>query len=126
MPAHEAAELAREGLVLFDEGFKGTTTYIKFRAPGRYSNWQRQWYTASAGLTNTRLVAFHYAGKTIDVPFSDERFRGLQFSVEESGALLVAFDASLFHDDWSGALEYRLFTPLARDFLEKLAQKQAS
>lgn len=62
-------------------------------------------------------------GIIIDVPFSDARFGGLDFSLEKVGALLVAFDASLFHVDWSGNLEYRFYTPLAREFFEKLRQK---
>src|SRR5688500_8388314 len=99
MPAREASEIQSEGVILRDEGFKGTTTYIDFRAPGRYSNWKRQWSTSSIAISATRLVAFQYALKTIDVPFADARFGGLNFSVEEDGALLVDFDASLFHND---------------------------
>lgn len=124
MPAEEAAASRREGVVFFDEGFKGTATYIDYRAPGRYSNWKRQWFTASIALTNTRLVAFQYAGKIIDVAFSDARFRELAFSVEENGALLVAFDAALFRADSSGSLEYRFFTPHARAVFEKLEFKK--
>ncbi len=124
MPAHDAAAVRSEGVILFDEGFKGTTTYINFRAPWRYSNWKRQWSTSSIAMTNTRLIAYQYALKTIDVPFSDARFGGLNFSVEESGALLIAFDASLFLDNTSGNLEYRFYTPLAREFFMKLTEKQ--
>lgn len=123
MPAREASEIQNEGIILFDEGFKGTKTYINFRAPWRYSNWKRQWSTSSIAMTNTRLLAFQYALKEIDVPLTDARFGGLNFSVEADGALLVAFDASLFHDDWSGNLEYRFYTPLAPDFLDKLKKK---
>jgi hypothetical protein len=120
MPAGEVSEIQKEGIILFDEGFKGTKTYINFRAPWRYSNWKRQWSTASVALTNARLIAFQYALKEIDVPLSDARFAELNFSVEEDGALLVAFDASLFLDQTTGNLEYRFYTPLARQFLEKI------
>lgn len=124
MPAPDAAAVQDEGVILFDEGFKGTKTYINFRAPWRYSNWKRQWFTASIAMSATRLVAFQYALKMIDVPFSDERFGGLKFSIEEDGALLVAFDASLFLDDTTGNLEHRFYTPLAREFFTKLTEKQ--
>jgi hypothetical protein len=126
IPASHKSAIENEGVILADEGFKGTVTYINFRAPGRYSNWKRQWCTASIALTNTRLLAFQYAGLLIDVSLSDARFRLLNFSVEDNGALLVAFDASLFHDDWSGNLEYRFFTPHAPEFLNKLTEKQNS
>jgi hypothetical protein len=124
MPAAEASAIQSEGVILRDEGFKGTATYRNFRAPGRYSNWKRQWFTASIALTGARLLAFQYAGKIIDVPLTDERFRGLNFTIETDGALLVAFDASLFHSDWSGNLEYRFFTPHAREFFNQLAERQ--
>ena len=123
MPGREASEIEQEGVILFDEGFKGTKTYINFRAPWRYSNWKRQWSTASIALTNARLLAFQYALKEIDVPLSDARFGELKFSVEEDGALLVAFDASLFHDDTTGNLEYRFYTPLAQNFIEKINEQ---
>jgi hypothetical protein len=125
IPASHSSAIQSEGVIIADEGIKGTVTYINFRAPWRYSNWKRQWCTASIALTNARLIAFQYAGLVIDVPFTDERFRQLNFSVEDNGALLVAFDASLFHDDWSGNLEYRFFTPSAREFLSKLTEKQS-
>ena len=44
----------------------------------------------------------------------------LGFSVEGDETLLVAFDPSLFHDDWSGAMEYRFHTSQARALLETL------
>jgi hypothetical protein len=44
----------------------------------------------------------------------------MQFSVEGSETLLVRFDAALFHDDWSGTIEYRLRTDQAAAFLEAL------
>jgi hypothetical protein len=126
IPAAHASAIRNEGVILADEGIKGTVTYINFRAPGRYSNWKRQWGTAAIALTKSRLLAFRYAGPVIDVPLTDERFRQLKFSVEDNGALLVAFDASLFHDNWSGTLEYRFKSALAQEFLGKLLEKQSS
>ncbi|MEJ7848655.1 MAG: hypothetical protein WKF92_11275 [Pyrinomonadaceae bacterium] len=34
IPTNVRAEIEREGVVLFDEGIRGTVTYINFRAPG--------------------------------------------------------------------------------------------
>ena len=125
IPAAYASALSAEGVMLADEGVKGTVTYRNFRAPGRISNWKRQWYTASIVITDTRLLGFRHSSPIIDVPFTDARFRKLNFSVETDGALLVAFDASLFHNDWSGIIEYRFFTPFAQQFLDKLIEKQS-
>jgi hypothetical protein len=124
IPAEFAAALPAEGLMLSDEGIKGTMTYLNFRSPQRRSNWRREWYTASIAMTGTRLLGFRHSSKIVDVPFSDARFRELNFSVDAGGALLVAFDASLFQKDWSGNIEYRFFTPRAQDFHARLIEKQ--
>ena len=42
IPEQYAIALKSEGVILFDEGLKGSVTYLDFRAPGKYSNWQRQ------------------------------------------------------------------------------------
>lgn len=120
IPAQYRAALESEGVVLSDEGIKGSVTYRNFRSPGRRSNWKRQWYTASIILTKTRLLAFAYSNQIIDVPLTDERFRRLQFSLENENNLSIAFDASLFHNDWSGTIEYRFKTAQAASFLSKL------
>ncbi|HEX8736110.1 MAG TPA: hypothetical protein VF721_12355 [Pyrinomonadaceae bacterium] len=120
IPARYRAAAASEGILLSDEGIKGSVTYRNFRSPQRYANWKRQWYTASIILTRTRLLAFQYSTPIIDVPLTDERFQRLQFSLEDETALLIAFDASLFHDDWSGTIEYRFKTPQAQAFFDRL------
>jgi len=123
IPEQYRAALTGEGILLSDEGIKGSVTYRNFRAPGRYSNWKRQWYTASIILTKTRLLAFQYSNPIIDVPLTDERFRRLQFSLENETTLLIAFDASLFHNDWSGTIEYRFKTPHAQAFFDRLREQ---
>ena len=125
IPERLAAELKREGLLLWDEGIPGSVTYLDFRASGRYSNWRRQWYTAAIALTAVRLVALRHSSPVIDVALTDERRRRLRISLEADDALLVAFDAALFHDNWSGTIEYRFRTPQARHFLSKLQEPAA-
>lgn len=123
IPVHLAATLKREGILVLDEGIRGSVTYRNFRSPQRYANWKRQWYTASIALTQVRLVALRYSAPILDVPLTDERLRGLQFSLEGDDTLRVAFDAALFHDDWSGTIEYRFRTPQAKVFLDTLRQR---
>ena len=109
-----------EGVVLLDEGIRATVTYRNFRGGGRYANWKRQWFSSSIALTNERLLALRLRHPVIDVPLNDERLKGMQFSKEGDDTLLCAFDASLFHADWSGNIEYRFRTPLAQEFLHHL------
>jgi len=121
LPAELIAELEKEGIILFDEAIRGTATYRNFRAPGRYSNWKRQWFSSAIILTKQHLLALRLRSEIINVLLTDERFRQMQFSLEDDEkTLLVKFDASLFHDDWSGTIEYRFQTTQAKEFFNKL------
>ncbi len=110
IPAPLMAELSGEGIVVFDEGIKGSMTYRDFAAPGKRFLWKREGFAGSIALTKQRLVAVAFSKFLINVPFTDERIHQMQYSVANNGALCVAFDASLFHDDWSGTIEYRFKT----------------
>lgn len=120
IPEDLAAQLKTEGIVLLDEGIKCTVTYRNFRSPRRYAAWKRQWYTASLVLTEARLFALGFSHTIIDVPLEDERLSRVSFSLEANGTLLIAFDAALFHQDWSGRIEYRFRTQYGQAFLDKL------
>ncbi len=120
MPAPLMSELNAEGIVLFDEGVKGSITYRNFRAPGKAFSWKRQGFAGSIALTKTRIVGLAYSKFLINAPLSDERLRKMNFSVESNGALCVAFDAALFHADWSGTIEYRFKTEEAQRLVELL------
>jgi hypothetical protein len=120
MPAQWRATIESEGVVLMDEGVRGSVTYRDFRAPGKRSAWRKVVFSGAIALTKTRLLALHYANPAINIPLDDERFKQLRISVEGAETLLVAFDASLFHNDWSGTMEYRFHTSEARAFLKSL------
>jgi hypothetical protein len=44
----------------------------------------------------------------------------MTISLDKPDRLLIAFDASLFHDDWSGQLEYRFRMPQALHLLDAI------
>ena len=121
LPASVLAPLEKEGIVLYDEGIRGTVTYLNFRAPGRYSNWKRQWFSSAIILTTERLFALRLRSEIINVRLTEERFRQLRFSLDDENTLLVAADAAFFQSDATGTIEYRFKTPHAEAFLEKLA-----
>ena len=120
IPEQLKAQLDSEGILFQDEGIPGSVTYKNFHRPGSSSGWRRVWFTGSLTITQTRVVGLSYASPIINVPFTDPRIQRLSVSVEKRDTLLVAFDAALFHDDWSGAIEYRFRTPQAQTFLETL------
>jgi hypothetical protein len=118
-----ASMLKLEGILLMDEGIPGSVTYLNFHSPGRYSSWRRQWYTTAIAFTEIRLVALRVSKPIINVPLTDERIRKLEVSVEKEDTLCIAFDPSLFHDDWSGRIEYRFRTPQAQAFLNMFRER---
>jgi hypothetical protein len=124
IPRQDGAALQAEVIVLLDEGISGSITYLDFRAPGKSFSWRRQWYTAAIALTQVRLFALHYSNKIVDVPLTDERLRSMKFSLEGQETLVIAFDPALFHEGWSGTIEYRFHTPQAGAFVEKLTSEQ--
>ena len=123
MPRQWRTMLESEGLVLVDEGIAGSVTYRDFRAPGKRFAWRKVAFSGSIALTKTRLLALHYATPAINVPLDDPRLHQMQFSVEGEDKLLVAFNANLFHNDWSGAIEYRFRAEQAREFLKSLSNR---
>ncbi len=106
-----------EGIVVSDEGIPGSITYRNFRAPGKRFSWKKQGFVGSVIVTNVRLVALMYGSFAVNVPFTDERIRQLQISIE-GDRLLISFDPKLFHDNWSGTIEYRFRTPQAADMIK--------
>jgi len=115
------SQLQSEGIVLMDEAVKGSVTYRDFSAPGKRDLWRRQWYVGAIALTKVRLLTLRGNQPTINVSIADERIRALHYSIEKGGRVLcIGFDAGLFHEDWSGTIEYRFRTEEAQRFLEIL------
>lgn len=114
IPAAQATELEREGVILQDEGLKASQTWVNFRAPGRFSAWKRQWFVGSLTLTWSRLLGLRGSRAVIDVPLTDSRLREMQFSVESAEILLVALDASLFQRTGPGHWNFASVHPWQR------------
>jgi hypothetical protein len=120
IPAQWRATMESEDIVLMDEGIGGTVTYRDFRSPGRRASWKKSAFSGAIALTRTRLLALQFGNPVINVPLDDQRLRQMQFSGEGADRILIAFNANLFHDDWSGTIEYRFRTPEAPAFLKSL------
>jgi hypothetical protein len=122
IPAQWRTTIESEGVVLIDEGIGGTVTYRDFRSPGRRASWKKSAFSGAIALTRKRLLALQFSSPVINVPLDDERLQQMKFSVEGEDKILIAFNANLFHNDWSGTLEYRFRTPQAQAFLKRLSR----
>ncbi len=125
VPKKYAPTLRGEGIILLEEGIGGSITFKKFKAPGRRYSWKRNWFTGSLVLTRQTFAAFALIRPLIFIPLADQRLSALYCRIEEGGALLVSYDASLFNDKWSGKVECRFKTAKAHLFLKQLKQNAA-
>src|ERR1041385_6261585 len=118
------AQLNSEGLLLLDDGLKASVTYRNFKAPGKRDAWRRKCFAGSIALTQTRLLALSGSNPIINVPLTDPRLKEMHFTLEKEGQrLCIAFAASLFHNDWSGTIEYRFRTSEAQRLLSLLQEQ---
>lgn len=120
MPASYMKDLEAEGIVLMDEGVKGSVTYTNYHRPGKYAAWEKRGLTGHLAVSNTRLLALNGTNPIINVPLTDERLRQMNFSLEGEDTLHVKFAADLFQPTWSGTVEYRFHTPRVNEYLARL------
>jgi hypothetical protein len=97
-------------------------TYRDFRSPGRRASWKKSAFSGAIALTRTRVLALQFSSPVINVPLDDDRLQRMQFSVEGEDRILIGFNANLFHNDWSGKIEYRFRTPQSPAFLKSLSR----
>ena len=116
--------LEDEGIVLLDEGVRGSVTFKNFRAPGKRYYRRRTWFTGSLVITGKRFAAFIHSKPIINVPLADPRIEELHCSLEDGGTLRVAFEAGAFHEGWSGSIECRFATAEAGEFSSRLERSR--
>ncbi len=112
--------LQGEEIIASDEGIKSTLTYKNFRAPGRYSNWKRRWFSGAIILTKKRLILQQYSQPVINLELTDARFKKIKISLETEDTLLFEFEPHLFLENSTGNIEWRCRTPDAKIINDRL------
>lgn len=120
IPRDAIDQIQKEGIVLQDEGIGGSVTFKRFRAPGKYYSWRRNWFSGSVVLTKEHFLAFRYSAPIIGVSWGDEKIRKLDVQLENENVLVVGFEASTFQEEASGDIEVRLSTPIARELVKQI------
>ncbi|HEY2847924.1 MAG TPA: hypothetical protein VGI80_08900 [Pyrinomonadaceae bacterium] len=108
-----------EGILFLDEGVRGVITYRNFHRPGKRAALEKRLFVGAIVLTNVRLFAVWGNNKLVDVPLDDARLKQMQLAVED-GAFVIRFDAGLFHNDWSGSVEYKFKSDESQRLLDLL------
>ena len=120
VPRAALPALQSEGIVLFEEGLRGSVTLRNYRAPGRYHSLKSSILAGSLVLTEQRFVAFAFSKPLVNIPLHDDRLRALEISVPRNGVLEITFDPSVFDLQASGSVTCRYSTDDALTYLERV------
>jgi hypothetical protein len=120
VPREALPALQAEGIVLLEEGLRGSVTLRKYRAPGRFHSYKSSILAGSLALTEQRFAAFAFSKPLINIPLHDDRLHALEMSVPRDGVLEITFDPSVFDLQASGSVEYRYHTVNALTYLERV------
>ena len=126
VPKKALPALESEGIVLLDEGLRGSITLRNFRAPGRIHSLKKSILVGSLVITGQRFAGFAFSKPLINIPLHDDRLRALELSVPSDGLLRIVFDASVFDLQQSGTVKCRYHTGHALEFLEHVASNVRS
>jgi hypothetical protein len=112
LPDRLHAELAADGLLIFDEDLPGMMTYRRYRTPGKYVEYSRDPVFGTVAVSVRRLVVWAGNAKRVDAMFGTRFRAALAFAVDD-GHLLINADVHLAHPARSGFMEFRFRTPNA-------------
>ncbi|HSS34129.1 MAG TPA: hypothetical protein VLL27_12695 [Solirubrobacterales bacterium] len=118
LPKMVRDQVAGDDVLLLEEGLTGTLTFHNYKAPGKRSKLRKVGVAGAVCVTDRRLLVWGARGKLVDVPRDDERFGAIAVSAEEPDTVLIAWEASLFHDNRSGRVEVRLHPVQAERVVE--------
>jgi hypothetical protein len=118
VPVQLRAELAAEGLVLLEEGLRGSITYRDYRAPDRTASLSKVAFNGAIALTATRLVVWGSGARQVDTPLEGPLRSALTVTLEPPETLCFAVEAAAFDARKSGTVEVRLRSSAAPTILD--------
>jgi hypothetical protein len=121
------ARLEAEGLVLLEEGLRGTIRYRRFRAPGKRFDGKVVALRMAIGLSEQRLVIYGgwWSAELVDSPLDSPRFEAVEFAAEgeDEFSLHVDYDR-MDEPSVSGEITIRAKTPNAALIVEQIEARR--
>lgn len=121
------AELEAEGLVLIEEGLRGSVRYKRFRAPGRRHHGKVTGERIGLALSEERFVVYCRSGrvKLIDTSFSDPRLSMLDVSLRGDDRVVIRVDYDRAGvPNVSGEITIHARTPHAAQIVEHFGARR--
>jgi hypothetical protein len=117
------AALESEGVVLVEEGLRGSVRYEHFKAPGRRFNGKVTGERIGLGLSEKRFVVYCRSGSTklIDTEYSDPRLHAIEVTLEDDDTVVFRIDFDRVEEkNVSGVIRILAHTPNAASVVEQL------
>ena len=120
------AELEAEGLVLVEEGLRGSVRYSHFKAPGKRFHGKVTGERIGIGISERRAVVYCRSGsvKLVDSEFSSPRWEIVEVTVKDGEAVQLGIDYDRSEEaeaaKVSGEIRILANTPKAAIIVEQL------
>ena len=119
------AKLDSEGVVVLEEGLKGSIRYDNFKAPGRRFHGKVTGERLAIGISEERIAVCCRSGSVemINSPFTLDRLKAVEPSLPEENRVAILIDYERMPEaegKVSGQITIRAWTPKAPLILEEL------
>lgn len=112
--------LARERIVVLDEGMRGWFITGHVDAPGKRFRHRREGFTGFVVVTKQRVICYGHGKRQINIAVEDPKIAKLYVATSGARQLRLSFESSEFREGWEGVIEFRFNTAKARRFRDAL------
>jgi hypothetical protein len=105
-----------EGIVVSDEGISGWMLMKDFKAPGKRFKRRIDGFTGFLAVTQKRIISYLYGKPILDLPIKDPRITAITATLVKANQIELAFESSIFQNNWSGLINLRYNTAKAQEF----------
>jgi len=109
-----------ENIDLWEEGISGSFSAKNFKAPGKSFKYKKEFFAGWLMITRKRVLSYTLGRRQINIMLEDPKISGLLVEILKPGVLSISYNASVYHEDWSGKIELKYKTDKAEEFYNKL------
>jgi hypothetical protein len=120
IPRQMLPMIESEGIVVADEGIGGWFITKHVNGPGRRYRNRAEGFSGCLVVTKKRILCYTYGKRQINISVDDPRVSELQVTLPRAETLSIAFESSVFREDWRGVMEFRFNTERAQLFHDVL------
>jgi hypothetical protein len=120
IPRHLRPLVESEGIVVADEGIGGWFLAKHVNGPGRRYRNRAEGFTGCLVVTKKRVLCYTYGKRQINISVEDPKVSELRVTLLKAETLSIAFESSVFREEWRGVIEFRFNTERAQLFHDTL------